>query len=428
MLVDSTPPFPGDNFLLFNPFSETIAEDSTSSSPTSAQAHPSSAIHRPVQGLRSRGFVIRGNIRSKTEAPSDPRASGSGHHPLRHTGLPKNLDDAGITRPHLSRMVKVGSLVDVPSVHSRATEGLPLPRLEQNVLAHDVLPTDSLAGVSLKYGISLADLRRANHLWASDSIHLRKVLFIPIEKASRAQETDEETPSPLKTAPGTHTATSDESPDVTPPLSGTGTVRRIPASEMSFFPPPSTTPTEQPIQTDLKGTPSSISKSFSAHLRTTTSPSHSLASILTALPITSSTRDNLIARLSFESVSSSYSDHDTNDGSEGHELERVDRTRHPFPNSPDSSNSHSPSLTTPKPAPRVPDAAWPMPPSPKQPRGRGYSQSETHPDMQYPRVRTAQMEPSPVMQLPPLRISKGKGRGRQRGSLIDVDFELDTAR
>ena len=44
---------------------------------------------------------------------------------------------------------------------------------------------DSIAGVALKYGISLADLRRANHLWASDSIHLRKVLYIPFHLSTR---------------------------------------------------------------------------------------------------------------------------------------------------------------------------------------------------------------------------------------------------
>ena len=41
--------------------------------------------------------------------------------------------------------------------------------------------------MALRYGISLAELRRVNHLWASDSIHLRKVLYIPLEKADPAQ-------------------------------------------------------------------------------------------------------------------------------------------------------------------------------------------------------------------------------------------------
>ena len=48
-----------------------------------------------------------------------------------------------------------------------------------------VTRTDSVAGVSLRYGVSLADLRRANRLLASDTIHLRKELYIPLHLSEK---------------------------------------------------------------------------------------------------------------------------------------------------------------------------------------------------------------------------------------------------
>ncbi|CAG8520716.1 11148_t:CDS:2 [Acaulospora morrowiae] len=63
---------------------------------------------------------------------------------------------------------------------------------KQMVIVHSVKPSDTLAGVALLYGIEcstdsfnydlqLSILKRANKLWTSDSIHLRKELYIPLE-------------------------------------------------------------------------------------------------------------------------------------------------------------------------------------------------------------------------------------------------------
>lgn len=52
-------------------------------------------------------------------------------------------------------------------------------------MSHEqVSRSDSLPGIALKYGISLADLRKANQLWASDPVQLRQVLYIPIHLTS----------------------------------------------------------------------------------------------------------------------------------------------------------------------------------------------------------------------------------------------------
>ena len=176
---------------------------------------------------------------------------------------------------------------------------------------------DSLPGVSLKYGISMADLRRANHLWSSDSIHFRKVLYIPLEKASRTSQSQTDH-TPIAITPSGDSTSSMESTDSSvahdtdkeslPTDRLVGTIRRIPVSRLSFFPPPSFKDTvSQSAQPPYARVPPAPNKP-SYHNRFASSPS--LTSILTALPISTSTRDTIMARLSFDSVSSSYSDRD----------------------------------------------------------------------------------------------------------------------
>lgn len=44
---------------------------------------------------------------------------------------------------------------------------------------HVLSSADTLQGLSIRYSVSEHEIRRLNRLYASDSIHLRKVLFIP---------------------------------------------------------------------------------------------------------------------------------------------------------------------------------------------------------------------------------------------------------
>ncbi|KZV97587.1 hypothetical protein EXIGLDRAFT_832730 [Exidia glandulosa HHB12029] len=60
---------------------------------------------------------------------------------------------------------------------SPASSRAPSPEPVQ--LTHKVQRGDSLAGVALRYGVTVAALRRANGLWANDSIHLRAMLVVP---------------------------------------------------------------------------------------------------------------------------------------------------------------------------------------------------------------------------------------------------------
>lgn len=48
-----------------------------------------------------------------------------------------------------------------------------------NFQLHEVQPSDTLLGISLKYGVATEEILRANKMYASDSIFMRKALKIP---------------------------------------------------------------------------------------------------------------------------------------------------------------------------------------------------------------------------------------------------------
>ncbi|EEP77824.1 predicted protein [Uncinocarpus reesii 1704] len=61
----------------------------------------------------------------------------------------------------------------------------PARRVEQDdddslVYIHRVQPTDSLTGVSIRYGCPLPVLRKSNGFWPSDSIQSRKIVVLPV--------------------------------------------------------------------------------------------------------------------------------------------------------------------------------------------------------------------------------------------------------
>ncbi|EHA97353.1 LysM and putative peptidoglycan-binding domain-containing protein 1 [Heterocephalus glaber] len=47
-------------------------------------------------------------------------------------------------------------------------------------LEHQLKPGDTLAGLALKYGVTMEQIKRANRLYTNDSIFLKKTLYIPI--------------------------------------------------------------------------------------------------------------------------------------------------------------------------------------------------------------------------------------------------------
>lgn len=49
----------------------------------------------------------------------------------------------------------------------------------ENYSQHFVSNSDTLQGIALKYNVTIEQIRRANKLWASDSLFLREFLLIP---------------------------------------------------------------------------------------------------------------------------------------------------------------------------------------------------------------------------------------------------------
>ncbi|KDR75097.1 hypothetical protein GALMADRAFT_226745 [Galerina marginata CBS 339.88] len=473
--------------LAYNPFAEESDYASNSTS-NLAQGYYSSAFFpklsnsRPTLRRRRSSLTdqssLKGNerrskhARSRTEIQIVPHSAGL--HPLKSALARAEgtvFQDVGITRPHLSRMVNEATLVDAPLVDAPLSDTVadqPAHSLDQEkeVIVHQVSQNDSLAGVSLKYGISLPNLRRANKLWTSDSIHIRHVLYIPIDQASRAREYILEpnlislTPDP----PDPSVNPFDDNSRMNSLVEGTivehvppspfVNVRRIPANQLSYFPPSTSRNTElkfsgyseanNPYHQSPGG--SKLSPGYNKY-----SPSpinNSLASILTALPIAASTRDEIITRLSFDSVSSSFSDrsHANSDEEIGHELDDV--AKHVRQHAVDVVDEEigELSMPTPKASQRPPYAVLPIrtnPPNILSSSLPKTSYAHSHSSMSPPRfyvsqanetyIRTSQMEPSAAMQLPNFRSSTvgrrssgkvllGNAGGHQTHGSINLDL------
>ncbi|KAG0701271.1 hypothetical protein DFH29DRAFT_1080171 [Suillus ampliporus] len=142
-------------------------------------------------------------------------------HPLRSPSVSYAAKDVGeiqtvtdTTRPRLTHLTRTLSedgpdcpaAVDAADTSDNSDTS---NRHDSDDILHTVSPSDSLAAVALRYGVSLAALRHANQLWPSDPIHLRSQLIVPRHRArpakrrvvsqatSISQETDLVSSSPL---------------------------------------------------------------------------------------------------------------------------------------------------------------------------------------------------------------------------------------
>ncbi|KAL2012878.1 hypothetical protein VTN00DRAFT_403 [Thermoascus crustaceus] len=82
------------------------------------------------------------------------------------------------------------SVSDLKGLHKRrdstADTSAADPEQDEDALVyvHHVQPTDSLTGVTIRYGCQLAIMRKANGFWPSDSIQSRKTVLLPVEACS----------------------------------------------------------------------------------------------------------------------------------------------------------------------------------------------------------------------------------------------------
>lgn len=324
------------------------------------------------------------------------------------------------------------------------------------------MANDSLAGVALKYGVSLPDLRRWNQLWPSDPIHLRKVLYIPLDKARHGKHFR------IIFADAHESAVESQS---TPPESGGAvipgdgqtphedtreqlTVVRVPVTQLSFFPPPST-PSSSRQTAGL-----AESRTFSYHTHSPSgrpalppsflSPSTNLpTSSSSSAPYTSlgfsfgdriqnrslgalwtSARTSFVERLSLDSSSATTSTQ-SEDMDWVHELEDVsssslggtgrphEETIHAWPerHTPSrrrrtggNSSARPPALEL-DPLPDATPRFEGVVPKPEDHGALARVADSQHKSTRYddpdtiltPPVRTAQLQPSPAMQLPSIR-------------------------
>ncbi|CAD5122697.1 DgyrCDS11107 [Dimorphilus gyrociliatus] len=65
--------------------------------------------------------------------------------------------------------------------HSQTSYGSTKQHCVKNetFIKHDILPGDTLQGISLKYGISMEQLKRTNGIWSNESLVIYEHLLIP---------------------------------------------------------------------------------------------------------------------------------------------------------------------------------------------------------------------------------------------------------
>ncbi|KAF8828590.1 hypothetical protein HHX47_DHR3000394 [Lentinula edodes] len=344
-------------------------------------------IHNDDRGSCAGGDNQHTEIR-KTQAED---ASILDHHPLRSAGLSNSFEDAGVTRPHLTRILDGDRLVDVPS----------FPNDEEDTGQDEATSNEKVV-----------------------IVHEKTSLPPPTVTPSFATSSDE--PASFYSHKFTVPEAS-QSPTAT--TISSSAIRRIPASELSFFPPSSRTSALSNSSSPSPLSQPRPSNSRIIHNRHATTPAPSLNTILTALPIAASTRDTIIARLSFDSPSSSYNDQEREpylNGHEGHELADVQARREPSRRSLEEDwqgyldgvttklLKNSQSTFTNDPVSKQPDISainpdWKARSERVGPNfnghGRSFSEEYTGPALSLPsisstRIRNVQLEPSPVMQIP----------------------------
>ncbi|KAH3732452.1 hypothetical protein Pelo_16558 [Pelomyxa schiedti] len=105
---------------------------------------------------------------------------------------------------------------------------------------HCVEKTDTLQGISLRYGVSVAVLKKMNKLWCDNDIFSKKLLVIPITKPSLEQHGTQQ-PQPNQPTPKTqpHTQSGDPPPHSTKPTAvmNTSIARHVATNTSKAFDP-----------------------------------------------------------------------------------------------------------------------------------------------------------------------------------------------
>lgn len=291
---------------------------------------------------------------------------------------------------------------------------------------------DTLAGVALKYGISATELRRANQLWASDSIHLRRVLYVPLDKARHA---DLETVASLlarRTEGGDTARAPSPASHIDPQTSDSSPiVQRIPSSSFSFFPPPTSRASTPPPGTSYSSVSSTTPFHSRAHSPATVSTpprvpslasnlrSTAISSFFSILPINASTRDEIMSRLSVDSVSNSTTG--TASDEDEHELTTVPAT--PKLRASASASTSAAPLAMGSRRRKSPPRTWLSRSSDPSGYREPYARDVEQIALASSPIHTTQMQPAPTMQLPQ-SMSRSPSKGTPPNDPPNGDWRL----
>ncbi|QRV79587.1 LysM domain protein [Ceratobasidium sp. AG-Ba] len=234
--------------------------------------------------------AVNGRTGLRARSKSHSKSNGGEGHPLQGSSSSASTAE---TRPGLRRMLSSkdskgalwglsdGWVEENGDEGTDTTEGVRTPG-SREMLVHKIQSKDSLAGVALRYGVSLAEIRKANKLWASDSIHLRSVLYIPLtpnlklEYNTNGNLIDLHTPNKERNLDLSSEPSSSSEPPPTPDLD-VPTIQHVPATELSFFPPPTTSP-RKPSNTRARTLPRGAVSPFASSSPLLFSPGLSSAS------------------------------------------------------------------------------------------------------------------------------------------------------
>ncbi|CAH0550771.1 unnamed protein product [Brassicogethes aeneus] len=93
----------------------------------------------------------------------------------------------------------------------------------ENYIKHFVTQYDTLQGIALKYNVTIEQIRRANRLWASDSLFLKEFLLIPVQDSNGSNSETVSSPVEVRssqvTSPSSTTCGSFDNDDISDFLS-----------------------------------------------------------------------------------------------------------------------------------------------------------------------------------------------------------------
>ncbi|ORX64232.1 hypothetical protein K493DRAFT_309993 [Basidiobolus meristosporus CBS 931.73] len=183
------------------------------------------------------------------------------HGPLRRRNTTEAVTDPLLNSPFPFVPIKrekteddiASEIEDALSSNFSSTSSLAFEPQETKVIVHRIKDSETLAGISLLYGVNPDELKRLNKLW-SDNLHLRQTLYIPLDMVNY-----QEVYLRLKTLESPKPKRQSRNAETQPPNRKSPVIEiiSIPETELKFFsasqndPQETTVPSAEFTQEDL---------------------------------------------------------------------------------------------------------------------------------------------------------------------------------